>query len=98
MLFDHFDRGAHLLGQNIDIDPGGKPKRRIGMPEAIGGAWDAARPVAEFGIFQQFLDGIAVKPDCRFAIDDGEDMVIGFGGFGMRANAVKILPDTLGRD
>ena len=36
MLFDHFDRGAHLLGENVNIDACGEPERRIGVAEAIG--------------------------------------------------------------
>jgi len=36
MLLDHLDRGAHLLGEDIDIDTFAKPEGGIGMPEAIG--------------------------------------------------------------
>ncbi len=51
MLLDHFDRCAHLLGENVNIHPGGEPQRGIGMAEAIGGAGNAARTLAQFGVF-----------------------------------------------
>ena len=37
VLLDHFDRSAHLLGEDIDIDACGEAEGRIGVAEAISG-------------------------------------------------------------
>lgn len=36
MLLDHLDRGANLLGEDINIDTFAKPEGGVGVPEAIG--------------------------------------------------------------
>ena len=96
MLFAHFDRRAHLLGEQIDIHACGKPERRIGMAEAISGARNAARPVTQTGIFQQLLNGVAVKPDCRFAIDDGEYRIVGLVDLDCARTRSRYSPTLLG--
>ena len=42
VVFDHFDGGPHLLGEEIDIDALGQAEGRIGVTKAIGGAHGAA--------------------------------------------------------
>src|SRR5207245_1183054 len=36
VILDHFDRGAHLLGEEIYVNALGKPEGGIGMAETVG--------------------------------------------------------------
>ena len=36
MVFDHFDRGAHLFGKDINVHSLAKPECGVGVAEAIG--------------------------------------------------------------
>jgi hypothetical protein len=38
VVFNHLDRGAHLLGEEIHVDTLGEPEGGVGVPEAIGAA------------------------------------------------------------
>ena len=77
MLFDHLDRRAHLLGKDVNIDAFGEAEGRIGMAEAIGRTGNAARPYPQVRFRQQVLHRVAVEILGGFAVDDGENGVVG---------------------
>ena len=96
--FDHLDRRAHLLRQEIHIHPFGQPERGVGMPEAINTAALSARAGKQLRIGQKRNQQVIVEGFGRVAGPIGEDLIIQLRGLADLPNSLKIFPDTFGGD